>query len=404
MRRVTTISLNGNSYQIEDAGYEALQAYLRTAEQRLADSPDRTEILADLEQAIGEKCSRFLGPHKNVVSVEEITQVLHEMGPVEPSAAAGSGPEGPQQARPSAAAEGKPDDGGSATGGAASGGAGSAAADERPGASPHKRLYQIQEGAMISGVCNGIAAYLGIDVTLVRIAFVLLALITWGAWILVYIVLMFVIPFAHTTEQHAAAHGWAFNAQELIERTKQQLRDGEHRRQQRQQWREQRRQWRQQRRQWRHAGWTASYPPAGSAPWPARPPDASYATQVLAGVLIPIGALLGMALLFVLIFAIISLVRTHGIFGWALPADVPLWAAILVMIALYTLLVSPLHALHRVSYHAYGSLATALGGLIWTAFLVACLWAIWRYLPELHQLLPQLLGHGHPITTQLGWS
>jgi multidrug efflux pump subunit AcrB len=81
-----------------------------------------------------------------------------------------------------------------------------------------------------------------------------------------------------------------------------------------------------------------------------------------------------------------------------------LWAAILTLIAVYTVLVSPLHALYRTPHYAYGSLAAAFGGLIWTAFLLVGLWAVWHYWPELHQLLPQLLGHGRPITTQLGWS
>ena len=62
---------------------EALRAYLQVAEQRLAGNPDQTEILADLEQAIADKCRRYLGPHKNVVSSEEVAEVLREMGPVD---------------------------------------------------------------------------------------------------------------------------------------------------------------------------------------------------------------------------------------------------------------------------------------------------------------------------------
>ncbi len=38
------------------------------------------------------------------------------------------------------------------------------------GAQPRKRLFKIREGEMWGGVCNGIAAYLGVDVTWVRIA------------------------------------------------------------------------------------------------------------------------------------------------------------------------------------------------------------------------------------------
>src|SRR5262249_48718950 len=61
MQKVITINLNGNAYQLDEAGYEALVAYLDRAERQLRDNPDRAEILADLEQAIAEKCLRYLG-------------------------------------------------------------------------------------------------------------------------------------------------------------------------------------------------------------------------------------------------------------------------------------------------------------------------------------------------------
>ena len=47
---------------------------------------------------------------------------------------------------------------------------------------------------MWCGVCNGIAAYLNVDVTWVRIAFVLLTIFSSGVWFVVYLVLMFVVP------------------------------------------------------------------------------------------------------------------------------------------------------------------------------------------------------------------
>ena len=68
MQKVVTINLNGNAYQIDDAGYAALVAYLEGADVSLKDNPDRAEIVADLEQAIADKCQGFLGPHKTVVT------------------------------------------------------------------------------------------------------------------------------------------------------------------------------------------------------------------------------------------------------------------------------------------------------------------------------------------------
>lgn len=47
---------------------------------------------------------------------------------------------------------------------------------------------------MISGVCAGLAEYIGWDVTLVRVVYTLLSLFTCFAGVIVYIILMIVMP------------------------------------------------------------------------------------------------------------------------------------------------------------------------------------------------------------------
>lgn len=56
-----------------------------------------------------------------------------------------------------------------------------------------KRLYRSKKDRMICGVCGGIANYFNIDPTLVRLAFVLIAM---GAdsGILAYIIAAIIIP------------------------------------------------------------------------------------------------------------------------------------------------------------------------------------------------------------------
>ena len=60
MNKVTTIHLRGKAYQIEEAGFAALRTYLDQAAEKLANDPDKDEIIADLEQAIAEKCTVYL--------------------------------------------------------------------------------------------------------------------------------------------------------------------------------------------------------------------------------------------------------------------------------------------------------------------------------------------------------
>jgi phage shock protein C len=56
-----------------------------------------------------------------------------------------------------------------------------------------KRLYRLHDGRMAAGVCVGLAAYFGVDPTLVRLAFVLLSVVG-GVGILLYLCAWMVIP------------------------------------------------------------------------------------------------------------------------------------------------------------------------------------------------------------------
>ncbi len=60
-------------------------------------------------------------------------------------------------------------------------------------ASEPKRLYRSRTDRQLAGVCAGLAAYLGLDVTLVRIAFIILALLG-GPGLLLYIIMALVVP------------------------------------------------------------------------------------------------------------------------------------------------------------------------------------------------------------------
>ncbi len=194
MQKVITINLNGNAYQLDEHGYEALRAYLEHAEAQLGGNPDASEIIRDLEQSIAEKCLRVIGPGKTVVTTAEIATILREIGPVETTGS------GPQPA--------------------------SSATVPTP-----KRLYQIREGGMVSGVANGLAAYFNIDPTIVRIAFIIVAVVEIMHYdqppilsVGLYVVLVFLVPYAKTSEQRAAAQGASvglpYKLQNAVERVK----------------------------------------------------------------------------------------------------------------------------------------------------------------------------------------
>jgi phage shock protein PspC (stress-responsive transcriptional regulator) len=350
MERVVTINLNGNPYQLEEPAYDALRAYIARAEAALSENPDKAEIIRDLEQAIADKCAGHLSTSKTVISAAEMTRVLTEMGPVE-------GDDTPKNGEPREEAYG-----------------------------PRRRLYRVKDRAVISGVCSGIGAYFDLDPNIIRLIFVLGALFTSGFGILVYIVLMFAIPSAHTSEEWAAAHGVPFNAQEIIDRAKREYskltEDSE------KTWQRERRAWR---RQWRHygSGWGDGMF-IHDAPPPAPGKPVGYITRMFAGLFALVFSLITATLLIAFLYAFFSLLSTGAVLGWAPPDDIPLWLAIVLLAIAYAAISSPFSALRRSSYatvSGYSAHGAGADGLITLALVAVAVWLSYLYWPEARDLI-----------------
>ena len=57
-----------------------------------------------------------------------------------------------------------------------------------------KRLIRRSDDRMVAGVCSGVADYLGVDVTLVRLVTVVGAIFGFGSLILAYVVAWALLP------------------------------------------------------------------------------------------------------------------------------------------------------------------------------------------------------------------
>lgn len=57
-----------------------------------------------------------------------------------------------------------------------------------------KRLYKIDQGKKIDGVCGGIAEYFDIDPTVIRLIWILFTAISFGSGIIAYIISAIVMP------------------------------------------------------------------------------------------------------------------------------------------------------------------------------------------------------------------
>lgn len=57
-----------------------------------------------------------------------------------------------------------------------------------------KKLYRIREGRMLCGVCGGLAEYLNIDVTVIRLIAAVLAVCSVGTGIVLYLAAAVIMP------------------------------------------------------------------------------------------------------------------------------------------------------------------------------------------------------------------
>lgn len=382
MNKVITINLGGNAYQLEEGGYDVLRAYLETAAARLQANPDRDEILSDIERALAEKFRALLNSQKTVVITQEVSSVLAEMGPVE--------------ADPGTSSSGAPGDASSAkpTGEQKTAG----------GSGTPRRLYRIEEGAMIAGVCNGLAAYINIDPTLVRLAFVLLT-IFWGTGLLVYIVMAFVVPEARSPEEKAAASGSPTTAQEFIRRAKEGYYEAMKNFPDRKAHREWRRKFRREMRayagHWRYG-------------WPGWWGGSTRFCSPRAGFALPVLSLLSGTVAIVWICALISLLATGGVLGLTLPDNIPVWVAALVLLFAYGILAGSLKAARRFCYWGFGppqatatataSVVLLLDAAVWCVVVIVLLWLALHYFPELREAVQTIPAQAHQAAADIrGW-
>ena len=165
MQRISvTVRLNRSALQFDEAAYARVESYLAEAARTLEGNPDQQEILGDLEQAVADQCLRRSRPEQGAVTLAELEPALEEIGSVQ---VPGASTVADQAARIAA----------------------------RP-------LQQVSEGAVVSGVCQGLARYFGLNVTALRIFAVLLLFLSGGGMILVYFALMLLMPYAPLPSGH----------------------------------------------------------------------------------------------------------------------------------------------------------------------------------------------------------
>lgn len=174
MKKTLTVNLNNIVFHIDDDAYEMLQTYLSEIADHFQSDDERQEIMTDIEARIAELFNEKLQKNKNVINLTDVEEIIEIMG--KPSQYAGD--EDTESAPKSERKQQK-----------------------------SRRFYRDPENAILGGIAGGLAAYLNLDVTLIRIILVILVFLGVGFIIPIYIVVWFVAPAAITASQRLEMQG-----------------------------------------------------------------------------------------------------------------------------------------------------------------------------------------------------
>lgn len=188
MNKTVNINLAGIFFHIDEDAYLKLQHYLEAIKYSFTDSQGRDEIIDDIEARIAEIFNERIKNDRQVISIQEVDDVIAIMG--------------------------QPED---------------YLVDEEifedePQKSNYKtykakKLFRDQDNSYVSGVSSGLAHYFGIDAIWIRLAWMLL-IFGAGVGIFLYILLWVLVPEAKTTSEKLTMTGEPVNINNIEKKIK----------------------------------------------------------------------------------------------------------------------------------------------------------------------------------------
>lgn len=172
MKKVININFQGRVVPIEEPAYEELRRYIESLRVFFEKEEGKDEIINDIENRIAELFSDRLKKNATgCVTETDVQEIIGSMGRPEQF-------DGDVSEKASAS----------------SGASGASSSQSGPSPDPRGSFYRNNDDKIIGGVCSGLAAYLKIDPTIVRLLFALITFGGFGTGFLIYLVLWIVLP------------------------------------------------------------------------------------------------------------------------------------------------------------------------------------------------------------------
>jgi len=186
MNKTVNMNLGGLFFHIDEKAYLKLKHYLDAVSRALNDDPQgKEEIIADIEQRIGELLSKKITDERQVINEKNIDEVISIMG--------------------------QPEDYGF---------------DEELFDEPNtkrtkqkRKMYRDGIDKILGGVSSGLGYYFGIDASWIRIIWILTTLLG-GSGVLIYLVLWIILPEALSTADQLQMKGEPVNINNIERKIK----------------------------------------------------------------------------------------------------------------------------------------------------------------------------------------
>ena len=161
MEKIININLSGRILPIEESAYEKLKNYIASLRTYFNNETEREEIINDIEGRIAELLNEKIQRGAATINSDNIEEVISSMGrPQDFETELESEPENKK--------------------------------NETKSSTPNKNLYRSLNDKVVGGVCSGIANFINIDPTIVRVLFAIICFSGWG--LIIYAILWIVLP------------------------------------------------------------------------------------------------------------------------------------------------------------------------------------------------------------------
>lgn len=183
MKKVVDINIGGMNFTMEDDAFITLRNYLAKFESTISNPEDVKEVMEDIESRVAEIFQKELKSSTQVVDAKMVDKVIDHLGKIDDYQEPASEKQFEEPNYTEASGAGK-------------------------------RFYRDPDDKKIAGVCSGVAHYFNVDVTLIRIAF-LIALVCYGTGIGLYLILWIALPEAMTVPQKLEMRGIPVTAENI---------------------------------------------------------------------------------------------------------------------------------------------------------------------------------------------